>query len=226
MDTRVYFSGFLKTAAKTALACLALALPVPALSAVLHEQQPIDGGEAAFSSVSSGEQNADDFTVSGSEHIESLTWWGSYDAVDTDDFIVRFLSGSSGAPDSMVRDYQSISVAVTPTALTDGYAAPVYRYDFTLPDSLVLPSGSFYVSIMNETQNSAWYWLAGSGGDAGHWSRAVDGDSWSLQAGADLAFSINGTRLAVLAEPSSPMLFIVGLLPLLVSVLRYRVKMR
>ena len=224
MNPMARVSGFHKPSMKILLACLALASPVPALSALLHGQAPIDGGSRAFSNASAGAQNADNFTVSDPERIESITWWGSYDAVDADNFIVRILSDSAGAPGAVLRDYQSISVTVTPTALADVYAAPVYRYDFTLPDALVLPSGSFSLSVMNETQNFAWYWLAGSGGDSGDWQRVGDGDAWSRQANGDLAFGIGGTRLTALAEPPSLVLFGLGLPTLTVGLARNRHK--
>jgi hypothetical protein len=223
-----HIAGYRKPSAKILLACLALALPLPALSALLHGQAPVDGGDGAFSNASAGAQNADNFSVSAPEHIESITWWGSYDTLDTDSFIVRILSDSAGAPGPVLRDYQSISVTATPTALADIQAAQVYRYDFTLPDSLLLPPGSFYLSVTDETQNSAWHWLADSGGDSAGWQRVGDGDAWSPQANAGLAFGVNGrpaAGLPELAEPSSAWLFGMGLLPLAAGLSRDRHKM-
>lgn len=193
--------------------CLALSvwLPSAAGASLLHGQMPLDGGAWVFSNASSGAQNADGFSASGPEQVESISWWGGYDAPEADNFIVRLLSDSGGTPGSVLRDYQPASVAVTPTALLSFHGNPVYRYDFALPDTLVLPSGTFYVSIMDETQDSGWYWLAGSG-SGGAWLRADDGDGWTRNTGVSLAFTVNGTRRAALAEPGSLALVGAGLL--------------
>jgi hypothetical protein len=192
-----------------------------------YTQTPVDGGDGLFSNVSAGAQNADDFTVPSTERMDRLTWWGSYDAPDTDDFIVRIFTDSAASPNTLLREYTTITVTATPTLLNTVNGTPIYQYDFALPDSLVLATGTFYLSVMNETQNNAWYWQMGAIGNSAPtvmWSRQADGDPWTQNYDGNLAFAIEATPTTPspeLVEPETLLLFASGGISLLFNARTY-----
>lgn len=161
------------------------------------EQSAIDGGDAIFANNTSGAILADNFTLTAKSHLESIAWWGSYDSNDLDDFIIRLYSDASSAPGAEIHNYSGIVVNTSSTALIDISNAPVYRYDYTFPLALELNSGTYYLSITNETNNSGWYWSFGTNGDSKHWNMASNGITWESNNG-DQAFQVKYTTIVPL----------------------------
>ncbi len=197
---------------KTSLSALALAFVTStAMAGSLFSQAPIDGGDGGFSNVSAGAQNADGFTLSNAASITDLRWWGSYDTVDTDSFLIRILSNSAGSPGAIKQSYTTTAPGAA-TSLTDIAGAVVYQYDFHLPSALALTAGNYYLSVSNETTTASWYWLFGGGGDSKSWNRAADGDPWALAA-SDFAILIEGEISSVpgtVPEPETLALLAIG----------------
>ncbi|WP_195880824.1 hypothetical protein [Methylomonas albis] len=187
-------------------------LSVDAHASTTDAQTPIDGGDAIFANASSGAIIADNFSVASDFDFEALTWWGSYDTSDTDDFIIHLYGDAGGIPGASIYSYSSTSVNASTTLLTDISGAPVYRYDFNLPSPVSLTAGNYFLSITNETTQSGWYWLNGSGGDNQQWALASDGITWAPASASDLAFSVQYTETAVVPVPPAFLLMMSGLL--------------
>lgn len=195
-------------------ATLFLGLVASTQASTSYQQSPVDGGDAIFANASSGAIIADNFSVGNSFNLESLSWWGSYDTNDSDNFIIHLHADASGLLGTLIHDYSSISVSKTVTALTDISNAPVYRYDFSLPTVVSLTAGNYYLSITNETTASGWYWLNGSGGDAQQWALASDGSTWTVGSTNDLAFMVQYTQTSAVPVPPAFLLMMSGLLVL------------
>ena len=192
------------------IATLLIGLISSADASVSYQQNPVNEGNVIFANTSMGAIIADNFSVASAFNLESLSWWGSYDTNDSDNFIITLHSDASGVPGTQLQEYSSINVTATATSLFDISAAPVYRYDYTLPNALSLASGSYYLSITNETTASGWYWLTGTGGDAQHWNLDSDGSTWVVNSGSDLATTVQYSAAAV-PVPSAFLLMMAGL---------------
>lgn len=197
---------------KTALGGLALALVTTTTMAdSLYSQAPIPDGDGRFSHFTAGAQNADNFVLSASATITDLRWWGSYDGVDTDNFLVRILSNSAGSPGTISQTYINPVVTRSSTSLTDIAGSDVYQYDLDVLD-FGLTAGTYYVSVMNDTTTANWYWLFGTGGDSQSWSRGTDVDPWAIGSD-DFALEILGTVRSVptpTPEPETLVLLLMG----------------
>lgn len=176
-----------------------------------YAQSPIDGGDAIFANSASGAILADNFTLANQSQLEAITWWGSYDTNDVDDFIIRLYGDASGAPGTEIQSYSGITVTTSSTALTDISTAPVYRYDFTLPLALTLNSGAYYLAITNETTHSGWYWSVGTNVDSQHWELTANGIDWNVNTTGDQAFLVQYTETTPVPLPSAIWLMGTGL---------------
>lgn len=183
-------------------------------ASISYEQAPLNRGDAVFANASSGAISADNFSVTNPFKLESISWWGSYDTADSDNFIIHLHSDASGFPGTMNKEYSAVAVTSTLTALNDISAASVYRYDYVLPNVLSLTSGNYYLSITNETTSSGWYWLTGTGGDTKQWALDSNGTTWSLASNSDFAFAVQYTEISAVPLPSAFLLMLSGVLGL------------
>jgi len=192
-------------------------------AAVLYSQPTFDGADAIFSNLGSGAQNADSFQLGGAVNVDALRWWGSYLSADTDDFIVRIFADNSGTPGALLQQYSGITVSKDASGLMDSGFGEVFQYDFDLPD-FVLSSGKYYLSVMNETLFSEWFWSVASPADRSSLARGADGDAWEV-ADNDLAFELIGTRQTqTVPEPESVALVAMAGACLLLARRRIRAK--
>lgn len=190
---------------------------------VLYSQPTFDGAAGIFSNMGSGAQNADSFTVGGAVNVDSLRWWGSYLGTDSDDFIVRLFSDNSGVPGGLLQEYAGITVSKVDSGLKDSGQGNVFQYDYDLPD-FVLGSGKYYLSVMNETLASEWFWSVGNSGDGLSLARGTDDDQWT-NADSDLAFAVMGTRQPqTVPEPESAALVMLAGICMLLARRKYRLK--
>jgi hypothetical protein len=164
------------------------------LAATSYQQNPTNGGNAIFANASSGAVNADNFSLASAISLQSLSWWGSYDGADTDHFVVKIYANNSGVPGIVLNTNSNISVSKTAAGINDNASAAVYRYDFSLPQTLSLSAGSYFLSITNETTLYSWFWLTGSGGDNQHKALAANGSTWIPAAGNDMAFTLTSAN--------------------------------
>lgn len=191
---------------------------------VLYSQPTFDGAGAAFSSLGGGAQNADSFSLGGAVNVGALRWWGSYFTSDSDDFIVRLFADNGGSPGNVIQEYSGISVTKAQAGLQDVNGADVFQYDFDLAD-FVLSSGTYYLSVMNETLQSEWSWSFASFKDASSLLRGADSDAWHPESD-DLAFEVIGTRQNQqdVPEPESIALLAVAGIGLLITRRRIRAR--
>ncbi len=156
-----------------------------------YQQNAISGGIGIFANSSAGAITADNFTLASQITLQSLTWWGSYDVKDTDSFIIKVYGSTGGVPGSLLATYNAISVSGTLSGFNDSNASPIYRYDYSLPDNFVLPAGSYFLVITNETSQHRWFWSAGNGGDSLQKALSANGRTWVAGSNSDLAFTVN-----------------------------------
>ena len=202
---------------------LAMGLLLISLSAItgiseaapLYEQSPIDfinGYEAD----SSSPLLADNFTIAHS-NLESISWWGAYLDINTDDFVVKLYSDLAGTG-MLLQDFGSVSVGQTP--LPPNLVSPAYyKYQFDLSTPLELLAGTYYLSIQN-LGSSTWFWLTGNPGNGSfwnfidtpapplHWSIARDDQDQVIP--QDLAFRLEGSPIQNAPEPDIMMLMLLG----------------
>lgn len=192
--------------------CLIVGLTETAHASSTYLQNAIVGGDAIFANSSSGAIIADNFNIASDVNLEALTWWGSYDTSDIDDFIIRLYDDNAGSPGANIQSYSGISVNSSTTLLFDISGAPVYRYDFGLPSPVSLTAGNYFLSITNETTQSGWYWLNGADGDNQQWALAANSITWESLSINDLAFSVQYTETAVVPVPPAFVFMMSGLL--------------
>ena len=206
---------------KQLLTGLVLALSMPMAEAgPIYSQSLLDDGTSfgTFSSLSGGNQVADNFSFDQEYSITGLAWWGSYYEVDTgDSFTVRLLSDDDGQPaaNADILDSNSLSVSRTvETGVTDAFGQQVYRYDVSL--SLMLGPGDFYLTVMNDADDE-WFWADAASGDLTNWFRVDALDTWTDEySGYDLAFVLSGEPAVMdVPEPESLVLMLLGLSGLL-----------
>jgi len=202
---------------KLLLTSLVLALSMPMAEAgPIYSQSLLDDGTSlgTFSSLSGGSQVADNFSLDQEYSITGLAWWGSYYDFDTgDSFTVRLLSDDGGQPteNADILDSNSLDVSRTAeTGVTDDFGQQIYRYDVSL--SLMLGSGDFYLSVMNDADDM-WFWADAASGDLTNWFRVGATDPWTDEfSGYDLAFVLSGEQvIADVPEPASWVLMLLGL---------------
>ncbi|MHA7926511.1 MAG: PEP-CTERM sorting domain-containing protein [Marinobacter sp.] len=202
---------------KLLLTGLVLALSMPMAEAgPIYSQSLLDDGTSlgTFSSLSGGSQVADNFSLDQEYSITGLAWWGSYYDFDTgDSFTVRLLSDDGGQPteNADILDSNSLDVSRTAeTGVTDDFGQQIYRYDVSL--SLMLGSGDFYLSVMNDADDM-WFWADAASGDLTNWFRVGATDPWTDEfSGYDLAFVLSGEQvIADVPEPASWVLMLLGL---------------
>lgn len=192
---------------------------------VLYSQPTFDGADAIFPNLVGGPENADSFLLTGAVSVSALRWWGSYLNADSDNFTIRLFVGDGGFPaGGALKEYTGISVSKSSTTLKDAGKGDVFQYDYDLPDVVVLSSGKYYLSVMNDTSVSEWLWSVASSVDGSSFVRGASGDSWE-SADSDLAFAVIGTRQTqTVPEPESAALVAMAGACLLLARRRIRVK--
>lgn len=165
----------------------------------------------AFSNLVPGEpfhqQLADEFSLSQTMALESISWLGRYDAVfgltNPVNFSVRFFKDAEGRPEASPIAVFGVRVGAANTGLRFG-GSPWFSY--SAPLGLTLDPGSYWVSVAEldpRTPGSgASQWLWGSNSALGTCSigafdvrafRVSDGAEWNVQPGLNTAFTLTGT---------------------------------
>lgn len=152
---------------------------------------------------SSGTQNAD-FTFNGNAKITKISWWGSNIATpaNLEDFEVRLFNGLD-LPDSfsVVPSASTTQTFFGNLATNQTTFTPIYRFDLDV--DLSLSAGSYYLSVMNDSE--PWSWLTATGGDGNNSYRIADGDMWNEDSTGDFALELNG-----IPEPGSMALLLLA----------------
>jgi hypothetical protein len=164
-------------------------------AAVLHAQQPLDGGISYYATPTIGQQLADDFTLSSTSDIEQISWWGGYgDNIDAGDDSFRLrLYGDVSGQGSVLHEFTSVAPLRTTTLLTDSAQLAIYSYSYSLPTEVRMGAGSYFLFVEN-LGSSDWTWLTSATGNNSAAFRTTDGTNWTLFRG-DLAMEVQGTRV-------------------------------
>lgn len=173
-------------------------------AAVLYSQPTFDQADAIFPNFVGGPENADSFLLGGAVNVSALRWWGSYLTADSDNFTLRLFADDSGFPaGGALKEYTGITVSRIGSGMQDIGGGEVFQYEYDLPDVVVLSSGTYYLSVMNDTSVSEWLWSVASSGDGSSFVRSASSDPWE-SADSDLAFEVIGTRQTqTVPEPES-----------------------
>ncbi len=166
---------------------------------VLVTHTPNPSGTFYISSLSAGQQNAD-FTFSGNASVTGIRWWGSsLPTADLGLFTVRIISGLG---DNFVLESTTSPVS---TPYGPGYS----QFDLDLSSApLLLSSGNFYLSIMNDSgAGLGWGWLTAIGGDGENYFRGVDNESWTSDQTGDFSLQLTGNAIP---EPGSMALLLLA----------------
>lgn len=193
---------------------LALTVSVSNAAEVLFQQAVVDPTDGYQSDVSAGFLNGDDFSVAH-VNVESISWWGSYFNRGTDDFVVKLFDDLSDTPDSVSALSGSMSVSST---LLDANLQEFYRYQLDLSTPLELLAGNYFLSIHN-VGTSEWVWLFGSPGNGTTIFNFAPDTDWAEDSSLplDMAFSLEGSRIQTIPEPTMLMLLLLGFSLLIVT---------
>jgi|GEM_PF-2200339 len=201
---REAFSLLSGWAVSAAVGALFLGVVGAANASVLIEQAPLADGEAIFSNIDGGAQNADSFFFGGNVTVDNIKWWGSYAVDDGDQFVVRIFDDNSGSPGTLLLAYNPAIPVRATTSLKDSGGADVYEYSFDgVPTDF--QAGTYYLSIMNDGPNYAtgWNWLTSSANPDENFYRGLDADSWTVDKSGNLSMQINGVRQQSVPEPGT-----------------------
>jgi len=201
-------------------------------SAAVIIEQPVasspDGVESTLDDQAppSGIESADNFVLSQTTELVSITWWGVYDPdVPTagDDFTLRIFGDDGGAPGAAhIAEYTGITALSASTGEFDIFGAEIYEYSTSAADGLVLDPGTYYLSLVNVVNLTSdpviWFWTEGSGGDSANWERdPTIGPDWDPGVPAiDLAYRIE-VEPVVGAAPVPPTVLLVFPLLMLIQ---------
>lgn len=179
-----------------------LAAGADASAITLLDQQPdqVTGLFADSTGATAPAQRvADDFTLSDTSTIESISFWGGYypnELSTTDNFTIQIFSDDAANPGGLLMEttFSTLDRAMTGNVL---FGVSEYEYDGMLTDSFVAMAGTTYwLSLTNDTGGVAtgdsWFWESSSdGGNEARWS-GDEGATWNLQPNG-LSFVLNGT---------------------------------
>ncbi|WP_022947731.1 DUF7901 domain-containing protein [Methylohalobius crimeensis] len=174
-------------------------------------------------------QSADDFLLTDETTINSIEWWGIYFSSNTasasDNFTIRIFPDTAGVPASTTSISPLIGT-LTQTDTGDDFTVSslffngtfdVYKYSLTLDTPPNLATGSYWLSIVNDTTNEIddWFWSTSNASGNAH-GRVNDGDSWTFGIGNEMAFNLQGSVTSnttnPVPEPSILTLISLGLL--------------
>lgn len=215
------FHRFLNSRLAGALCALGLVVWTgSAGAAVLVQQGALDGGDSLFTTLS-GQQLADDFSLSGASSVASISWYGAYagdlDEGD-DDFTLSLFSALAGTSGTLLQSFDADAATRSDTALLDLGGQAVYRYDYTLPSALDLGSGTYFLMVEN-FGSSEWLWQTSGEGDDSAFTRFDSpGSDWETLPQTNLAFVVEGERQSQpVPEPAAPALLAAAGLALLAA---------
>ena len=195
--------AFWQGLAATALSLSVWMAPTGAEAAVLYRQAPqagVDSLQGNFDRINGGIQNAESYTLAVAATITGFAWWGS-EIPDVDDFVVRLYAALPTNPgDTDTFETLIGTVSQTATSLRDLSDFPIFRYDFTLANSIAADAGTRYLAVYAAT-SMVWGWQPSNEGDGESFFRDVEGAPFT-QLPPDLSIEVLGTRNNQVPEPA------------------------
>ena len=149
-----------------------------------------------WSDVGQNSYLADNFNLSQTYKLDTITWQGFYGSGITNDaFTIQFFQEDSGAPEvDPFASFQISSLSRTATGNSinvGGTDFDLYEYSASISPTIFQENNNFWISIYNST-NSAWNW--GADDSKGTLAfRSSGNQSWSTFSPSDLDFVLDGT---------------------------------
>jgi hypothetical protein len=191
-------------------------------ASILVSQTPVNNSTSTTSETGNRQQLADNFSLGSASSVQSVNWWGAYDngTLQSTSFEIRFYSSLTGSP--VAFSAQTVStIQVTSTAFTtttpSTSGTTLYEFQANLPSAVSLPSGTTYISILNNPTNSNNHWSWSYLGGAGFY-RIGDSGAFNTN-GVNMAFELSSDLVPGTANPNAtvvptPAAFGTGLLTL------------
>jgi len=193
-----------------------------AQAGVIYEQLP--GANSSNLYVSSTLNNlgqspgfrvADDFTLSASEMITDVHWWGRPNS-GGDNFLFSFYADGGGIPGSIMHTSGG-SLSTTNVDVGSNFG-PVNFYSSVLDSPFSANAGTTYwLSIFNQAQDASWQWLSANAPGNGSRQWLNSGSPTSSNQILNVAF-----QLTTVPEPSIFALLCIGAINLLAYNLQWR----
>jgi len=186
---------------------------------VIHSQAVDESINGLYSWVRSptSQRVTDNFILSDSYTIESLSWYGGYVAsgVETDahEFRISIYEDAGGAPGTTLIEQQFISTTGSLTGLSNNASGALYEYSAALNPFVLTSGGNYWIEIVENDllTSGAWAIAESAPTSQGVHYRSSDADSWSNGAQGtrgELAFTVSGTVVPI---PAAVWLFGSGL---------------
>jgi V8-like Glu-specific endopeptidase len=156
---------------------------------------PPDATIGAFNSEPGGQEEADNFSISGQNwSLNSATLFGTYSSTFTSaptgqDFVIRIFQDSGGVPGALVASRTISNVPPVDTGLIGTFGVPIYQYTPSFA-AINLGPGSYWISALGNTTGYTWAWNRTNTAASGHAVRNGAG-AWALSSG-DFAFVLCG----------------------------------
>lgn len=221
------------TTSRCVFALSALLMLQPAYAALIEQERNLV--PIGYLSNSLTDIAADNFTLDADYQLQRVTWWGMYEASDSqslmDDFSISFYDGvdTFGGAVSGTTSAPVTAVTRSDTGETvdffgdETFFVDLYYYEAVIDQAL--DAGDYLLSIGNNT-SANWYWAESFDGSPslgfGHYY--LDGPAgWAFEDEFNLAFTLDGVELDdnQVPSPMTPLLMIAGLFALMSTRKRY-----
>lgn len=162
---------------------------------------------------------ADDFNLSGSATIRSVSWKGMYfpsgSPQATDDFTINFYTDAGGTVGGLLNSFH-VGNAVNRTNTGQQFSPGVFFYSYSadLGTGIGLGASTYWMSVFDNTSadtNDDWYWAVNTGIPGNDRFSFDSGSTWSAS-GFTTYFVIDNSNLASgVPEPAPAFLLAFGL---------------
>lgn len=159
----------------------------------------------------------DQFVLIDAQTVAHVRFWGGYFpanlALATDSFTVIVHQDLGGSPDTAI--YTATGLAATERNSTGVvlFGVDEYEYVIDLPTPPILPSGVYWLEIINDTTGSteSWFWETGNndpiaGLPDSSFATETPGITWTNSSGVDMAFQLFVPQAALMPALNIPTL--------------------